>query len=153
MPTELPGFYWDEAKNRYFPISSRPRQSTVSDACQKPANSKVESRLRCLSWNRNETIRTTNNYIQRLRASQQVMFISSALPSSHYIYQRHSLFALCINFADALSTNANSGHHTSLLRSYRIFLQTEIIFNGHHVVYNTSWRDLAFHRGQSRMGV
>ncbi|KAF8170072.1 hypothetical protein BJ912DRAFT_1034497 [Pholiota molesta] len=26
MPKDLPGLYWDEERNRYFPISSRPRQ-------------------------------------------------------------------------------------------------------------------------------
>ncbi|KAF8968899.1 WD40-repeat-containing domain protein [Flammula alnicola] len=26
MPKNLPGFYWDEARNRYFPLSSRPKQ-------------------------------------------------------------------------------------------------------------------------------
>jgi hypothetical protein len=26
MPKDLPGLYWDEERNRYFPISSRPKQ-------------------------------------------------------------------------------------------------------------------------------
>ncbi|KAL0961013.1 hypothetical protein HGRIS_006005 [Hohenbuehelia grisea] len=28
MPKDLPGLYWDEARNRYFPISSRPKTQT-----------------------------------------------------------------------------------------------------------------------------
>ncbi|EIW59411.1 uncharacterized protein TRAVEDRAFT_46720 [Trametes versicolor FP-101664 SS1] len=30
MPRELPGMYWDEEKNRYFPLSSRPAGALVS---------------------------------------------------------------------------------------------------------------------------
>ena len=81
MPKELPGFYWDEAKNRYFPISSKPKQSlpSPSDTHQKAQNhtesskgvkSRLQCQRQCLSWNRNETIRTTDNHTQRLKASQ-----------------------------------------------------------------------------------
>ena len=74
MPTELPGFYWDEAKNRYFPISSRPKQalSPPPHTAQKDTDSSkdVIGRRQCLPWSRNETIRITNNYTQRQRASQ-----------------------------------------------------------------------------------
>ena len=77
MPTELPGFYWDEAKNRYFPISSRPKHSLppplpIPDADKKVTQSlkDVKSRLQSLPWSGNETIRTTNNCTQRWRASQ-----------------------------------------------------------------------------------
>lgn len=31
MPTELPGFYWDEIRNRYFPIASQPKDPVTTD--------------------------------------------------------------------------------------------------------------------------
>ncbi|PPQ69911.1 hypothetical protein CVT24_003245 [Panaeolus cyanescens] len=34
MPRELPGFYWDEERNRYFPIASKPKFSAAQSSTQ-----------------------------------------------------------------------------------------------------------------------
>jgi DDB1- and CUL4-associated factor 4 len=30
MPAELPGFYFDEERNRYFPLSKKPKNVTIA---------------------------------------------------------------------------------------------------------------------------
>ncbi|KAJ3922389.1 hypothetical protein F5877DRAFT_33868 [Lentinula edodes] len=42
MPKDLPGFYFDTQKNRYFPLSSRPSTSPQSTLSRTPSRSSVE---------------------------------------------------------------------------------------------------------------
>lgn len=48
MPRELPGFYWDEEKNRYFPLSMKPKP-LVGYVDPKPPPQKLEHSRRSAS--------------------------------------------------------------------------------------------------------
>ncbi|KAF8799375.1 hypothetical protein BYT27DRAFT_7342981 [Phlegmacium glaucopus] len=87
---ELPGLYWDEAKNRYFPTSSRQKQSlpTHQKIVQKSSRNNVKT------WNRIETIRTTDNSIQKLRASHDILCSQYASTSRMHHVQSLTLGTL-----------------------------------------------------------
>lgn len=80
MPAEIPGFYWDEVRNRYFPLSSRPATvSTVSSTS--PQDVTVEGRkaeknglqkrnLRYIPWHTNLARQSTVSYARGLKDTQ-----------------------------------------------------------------------------------
>ncbi|KAF9468630.1 hypothetical protein BDZ94DRAFT_1183468 [Collybia nuda] len=89
MPAELPGFYWDEARNRYFPLSSKPEALTLA----KPpfslplvkfwaqGNDRPTRHLRCKRrndlWNITEISRTSGYPRRNYQTSHEIL-------SSHY---------------------------------------------------------------------
>ncbi|KAF8158028.1 hypothetical protein B0H34DRAFT_657146 [Crassisporium funariophilum] len=88
MPAELPGLYWDEARNRYFPISSRPKKTlpaaaTIANTYRNDSgatatesllsNTNVKRQRKHALWHLHETRRSTECYTQRLRASHEIL--------------------------------------------------------------------------------
>ncbi|KAG6833450.1 hypothetical protein H0H87_006816 [Tephrocybe sp. NHM501043] len=80
MPAELPGFYFDEARNRYFPLSSKPKHGPMQ---KEPVlivldhNSEADSplkrkRRRITSWSANEIVRMSFSASRRYRAAQRL---------------------------------------------------------------------------------
>lgn len=74
MPAELPGLYWDEARNRYFPISSKPKQQNPPSTTAKGSHQSIRRRRShtLSSWRTNDIVRGTWNYCLRERLSQCV---------------------------------------------------------------------------------
>lgn len=90
MPKDLPGFYWDEERSRYFPLSSRPKRApppaeTITshhtkffDALNEKAAQKRRPR-RTVSWHANAMNFSTESYAQRMRNSQSVLLVNFCL--------------------------------------------------------------------------
>lgn len=94
MPKDLPGFYWDEERTRYFPLSSRttrapPPAETITshhtkgtkrffDTLNEKAIQERRSR-RSVPWHANEMNVSTGSYTQRMRNSQSVLFVNFVL--------------------------------------------------------------------------
>ncbi|TFK73642.1 hypothetical protein BDN72DRAFT_875735 [Pluteus cervinus] len=87
MPAELPGFYWDEERNRYFPLSSRPK-TTLTPTVAPVAAHPPEGPRNFLSthgrrrrphalWDLTETLRNTVNYSKRYTLNHDIL-------SEHY---------------------------------------------------------------------
>ncbi|KAG5719273.1 Dual specificity phosphatase ibp1 [Termitomyces sp. T112] len=72
MPVELPGFYFDTSRNRYFPLSSK-----LKDPLPQPVPVPISDdylihsrkRRRISSWHSNETTRTSHSIGERYQAS------------------------------------------------------------------------------------
>ena len=89
MPKDLPGFYWDENRSRYFPLSSRTKQApapteTITSYHTKGTrgifdaiNEKAQKcgRRKSVLWHANNMKFSTESYTQRMRISQLVLFV------------------------------------------------------------------------------
>jgi WD repeat-containing protein 21A len=99
MPKDLPGFYWDEERNRYFPLSSRPKQAspppeTITRNHHKnrtkgsfEASNEKSQKYRQrgpVTWRANEKRFSTESYTQNMRNSQSVLCLDPLLPSKFY---------------------------------------------------------------------
>lgn len=126
---ELPGFYFDETKNRYFPLSSKPKAAPASlapaltnnaakrrrldsdsepDQTQSSSNSE-ESRRGCFiedghvrTWRAIRDIQTTSSSRQRSRACRSVGFCWLWLEISDFIliYSGFLFLFLFLPFAE-----------------------------------------------------
>src|SRR5262245_24224528 len=78
VPRELPGLYFDQAKNRYFPLSSQPRQTSAvepSDSDRPPGlTSSLSLKRRKLNNVRNltERLRVGGDWCRKNRTCQYV---------------------------------------------------------------------------------
>ncbi|KDR82519.1 hypothetical protein GALMADRAFT_134123 [Galerina marginata CBS 339.88] len=109
MPAELPGLYWDEARNRYFPLSSRPKQpqsqppNAASSNVHKDAKAtKVgvgQKRKPChVPWHANLGRLATNSYMQMLKNSHEILcfqYASSSRVTSDRLPTLGSMQAFC----------------------------------------------------------
>ncbi|KAF8073882.1 hypothetical protein FPV67DRAFT_1560201 [Lyophyllum atratum] len=61
MPAELPGLYWDEERNRYFPLSSKPKtpQPPKPQAKDDRLAGSLKRKRQTSLWNSTELLRTT----------------------------------------------------------------------------------------------
>ncbi|KAF5382476.1 hypothetical protein D9615_003020 [Tricholomella constricta] len=80
MPADLPGFYWDDERNRYFPLSSKPKAPTApqsgqdsktGDCSASPARSL--KRKRTSLWSAIELSRTTCYPHRRQKALHEIL--------------------------------------------------------------------------------
>jgi len=74
MPANLPGFYWDETRNRYFPISSKPKPPPTAAAQQMNADAILNKppRRTFNPWRQNEARKLTSSHTEILRGHQCV---------------------------------------------------------------------------------
>lgn len=90
MPVELPGFYFDENRNRYFPISSQPSASkslnppapeiTVSIDAEQPRSDELQEgrgpKQRNTPWRFQQSRLASSSYTKIMRESQYVVGLS-----------------------------------------------------------------------------
>lgn len=85
MPAEFPGFYWDEARNRYFPLSSKPKALTLARPPPSPPPIKskesnitptrhLKRKRRNDLWNTTELSRTLGYSLRGHQTSQSDSF-------------------------------------------------------------------------------
>lgn len=124
MSLELPGFYFDEQRNRYFPLSSKLKNvtpvlvaSTSPDAGTTTRHLK-RKRQRTL-WNTMELTRSTCFPQQRHQAAQFVSLSGSYLPEIWFL-QPSALFALCIHITSCGGPDSSIRKDKGILCSYRI---------------------------------
>ncbi|KAJ3509468.1 hypothetical protein NLJ89_g5207 [Agrocybe chaxingu] len=108
MPAELPGFYWDEARNRYFPLSSRPKQpqpppvAVVKRINPTPENEIGLSRKRKRAydpWDANESRRSAFSDRIRLRNSHEILcsqYASTSRMTPTRVHPIGSITAFCM---------------------------------------------------------
>lgn len=81
MPAELPGFYWDEARNRYFPIACRPKEpvpttldtsSTAALTNRAPKEIDPNPKRQYSPFRTHYVRMTSTSYTQHMRESQYV---------------------------------------------------------------------------------
>ncbi|KAK2465412.1 hypothetical protein APHAL10511_002766 [Amanita phalloides] len=100
-PPELPGFYWDQLRNRYFPLSSRPaslRPPYVHDT--------HVPKHRHHPWRSFQTLRLSHDVTQRLRMTEEIL-------SSHYArtsHVRHTYIPASGRIRAFCTTNFNGAH-------------------------------------------
>ncbi|KAG6834608.1 hypothetical protein H0H93_008592 [Arthromyces matolae] len=76
MPIELPGFYFDKERNRYFPLSSKPPSS---QSIRPPSTSdsddfgQIKQSPKVSSWNVAEIARTSHSSSKRHQASHDLL--------------------------------------------------------------------------------
>ncbi|KAG5646518.1 hypothetical protein DXG03_003285 [Asterophora parasitica] len=87
MPMQLPGLYWDAERNRYFPLSSKPKvpaaisqsgpkkheSSEAATAGDRPTATRSLKRKRISTWNATELSRTTCYAHGRYRAAHDIL--------------------------------------------------------------------------------
>ncbi|KAF8879101.1 hypothetical protein CPB84DRAFT_1793635 [Gymnopilus junonius] len=82
MPPELAGFYWDEVRNRYFPLSSRPKThpataSTVEGVTlevQPAKKTRTQKRnLYYVPWHTSLARESTISYVQGFRHTHDIL--------------------------------------------------------------------------------
>ncbi|KII91097.1 hypothetical protein PLICRDRAFT_39705 [Plicaturopsis crispa FD-325 SS-3] len=71
MPKDLPGFYFDEAKNRYFPLSSRPKPEV--DVAATPPVQQGTRRRRNAALDPSRNMQGVILYSQRQRLMHEIM--------------------------------------------------------------------------------
>ncbi|KAF8625971.1 hypothetical protein AX17_006696 [Amanita inopinata Kibby_2008] len=82
-PLDLPGFYWDAEKNRYFPLSSKPAHANSSETQQNPTLSSSDSpltlkrRRESSTWRSFQSLRHSVDGAHRSREAEAIL-------SSHY---------------------------------------------------------------------
>ncbi|PPQ70617.1 hypothetical protein CVT25_011983 [Psilocybe cyanescens] len=97
MPAEFPGLYWDETRNRYFPLSSRPKPpppaaSTIASNLRKDtAKLEVTSRSQLetakrrkhqnVPWYTNVRMLSGNSYTRALRDAHEILCFQYASTS------------------------------------------------------------------------
>ncbi|RDB17798.1 WD repeat-containing protein 21 [Hypsizygus marmoreus] len=85
MPVDLPGFYWDAQRNRYFPLSSKPKMPSVTQPIipksDHPAKSLKRKRKNSF-WNITETSRATCFTHKRYQATHEILCSHYATTSS-----------------------------------------------------------------------
>ncbi|KIM43040.1 hypothetical protein M413DRAFT_18215 [Hebeloma cylindrosporum] len=117
MPKDLPGFYWDEERNRYFPLSSRTKQApppaeTIRSHHAKGArgffdalseNAQKHRPRRSIPWRANEMRFSTESYTQRMRNSHGVLcanYASTSRATRVRIPTMGSIHAFCSTQVD-----------------------------------------------------
>src|SRR5688572_15264503 len=91
LPVRLPGFYWDEERNRYFPISSRPPTTAVVT----PPSTTTLIHNHPHLWSLSESFRATPNFARRHALRQRVSLHllqcqASLAPHSHIFAQHYA---------------------------------------------------------------
>ncbi|KZT27364.1 hypothetical protein NEOLEDRAFT_1161638 [Neolentinus lepideus HHB14362 ss-1] len=97
MPRDLPGLYFDKEKNRYFPLSSKPKERLKS-----PSNAADEDEARSRKrkrgpWAVNSELRSGPSYARRQRLAHE--FLSEQVASTsrvHPIFLPGNISSFCV---------------------------------------------------------
>ncbi|KDQ62614.1 hypothetical protein JAAARDRAFT_66305 [Jaapia argillacea MUCL 33604] len=137
MPRELPGFYWDEEKRRYFPLSSKPSQpstaavkaavtsKTPSGHTPRSSSPKPSKKTRSHGlWKSSEKVRSTSsgssNCARRTIheiVSSQIASTSRVIPTSVPLQANGNITAFCTTSLDG-NTRRMIGDSQGWLYSY-----------------------------------
>ena len=101
MPADLPGFYFDEQKNRYFPLSFKPAKNVIHRtqaasesikteyATPAPGTNQTTRHLKrkreSTLWNTTDVTRSTHLSQKRLQATQFVSISRSSLQDTYFL--------------------------------------------------------------------